>query len=67
MMKNIDINKLVPVTVTVVTVKMMTIMTNDSYVFGTPNQQSLHITLQWSDFLKTWENSDLRIIIYYNI
>ena len=66
-MKNVDTNRFASVTVTVVTVKKMTIMTNDSYIFGTPNQQSLHITLQWSDFLKTWENSDLRIIIYYNI
>ena len=44
--KNVDTNRFVSVTVTVVTVRKMTILTNDSYVFGIPNQQSLHITLQ---------------------
>ena len=43
--KIIDISNMLSVTVTVVTVKIMTIMTNDSYVFGIPNQRSLRITL----------------------
>ena len=34
MMKNIDIMNVIPVTVTVVTVKIMTIMTNDSVIFS---------------------------------
>ena len=36
--KIIDISNILSVTVTVVTVKIMTIMTNDSYVFGIPNK-----------------------------
>ena len=35
-MKNVDTNRFASVTVTVVTVKKMTIMTNDSYALGTP-------------------------------
>ena len=45
-MKIIDTSDVLSVTVTVVTVKIMTIMTNDSYVFGIPTQRSLRITLQ---------------------